>query len=167
MIEPIVIPSKKLGNMVYALGALMFVIFGLLFLFSSNFFAILIGLFSIIFFGWGFIILFKRIFTSHSLLIIDEQGMTDNSSALALGFIPWEDIENVQLRHMLNQTFISVSVKDQEAYLAKMSTLQRNATKANLKMDYPLINITLNTTGKNPKVVYQEIENKFGYFYRK
>ena len=167
MIEPIVIPSKKLGNMVYALGALMFVIFGLLFLFSSDFFAILIGLFSIVFFGWGFIILFKRLFTSHSLLIVDDQGMTDNSSALALGFVPWEDIENVQLRHMLNQTFISVSVKDQEAYLAKMSTLQRNATKANLKMGYPLINITLNTTGKNPNVIYQEIENKFGHFYRK
>ncbi|WP_233995844.1 hypothetical protein [Streptococcus pluranimalium] len=51
MIEPIVIPSKKLGNMVYALGALIFVIFGLLFLFSSDIVAILIGLFSIIFFG--------------------------------------------------------------------------------------------------------------------
>lgn len=145
----------------------MFVIFGLLFLFSSDLFAILIGLLSIAFFGWGFIILIKRIFTSYSLLIVDEQGMTDHSSALALGFVPWEDIENVQLRHMLNQTFISVSVKDQEAYLAKMSTLQRNATKANLKMGYPLINITSNTTGKNPKVIYQEIENKFGHFYRK
>ncbi|MGX7775817.1 STM3941 family protein [Streptococcus pluranimalium] len=167
MIEPIVIPSKKLRNILYALEALMFVIFGLLFLFSSDFFAILIGLFSIIFFGWCFIILFKRIFTSYSLLIVDEQGMTDHSSALALGFVPWKDIENVQLRHMLNQTFISVSVKDQEAYLTKMSTLQRNATKANLKMGYPLINITLNTTGKNPKVIYQEIENKFGHFYRK
>lgn len=167
MIEPIVIPSKKLGNILYAFGALIFVILGLLFLFSSDFFAILIGLFSIIFFGWGFIILIKRIFTSHSLLIVDEQGMTDHSSALALGFVPWEDIENIQLRHMLNQTFISVSVKDQEAYLAKMSTLQRNATKANLKMGYPLINITLNTTGKNPRTVYQEIEDQFGHFYRK
>lgn len=167
MIEPIVIPSKKLGNMIYALGALMFVIFGLLFLFSSDIVAILIGLFSIAFFGWGFIILIKRLFTNHSLLIVDEQGMTDHSSALALGFVPWEDIENVQLRHMLNQTFISVSVKDQEAYLAKMSTLQRNATKANLKMGYPLINITLNTSGKNPRTVYQEIEDQFGHFYRK
>lgn len=84
-----------------------------------------------------------------------------------LGFVPWEDIENVQLHHMFNQTFISVSVKDQEAYLAKMSTLQRNATKANLKMGYPLINITLNTTGKNPRTVYQEIKDQLGHFYRK
>ncbi|MFU2163320.1 STM3941 family protein [Streptococcus pluranimalium] len=167
MIEPIVIPSKKLGNMIYALGALMFVIFGLLFLFSSDLFAILIGLLSIAFFGWVFIILIKRIFTSYSLLIVDEQGITDHSSALALGFVPWKDIENVQLRHMLNQTFISVSVKDQEAYLAKMSVLQRNATKANLKMGYPLINITLNTTGKNPRAIYHEIEDKFGHFYKK
>ncbi len=68
---------------------------------------------------------------------------------------------------MHNQTFISVSVKDQEASLAKMSTLQRNATKANLKMRYPLINITLNTTGKNPRTVYQEIEDQLGHFYRK
>ncbi|WP_438838969.1 hypothetical protein [Streptococcus pluranimalium] len=48
-----------------------------------------------------------------------------------------------------------------------MSTLQRNATKANLKMRYPLINITLNTTGKNPRTVYQEIEDQLGHFYRK
>ncbi len=88
MIEPIVIPSKKLGNMVYALGVLMFVIFGLLFLFSSDIFAILIGLFSIAFFGCVFIILIKRLFTNHSLPIVDEQGITDHSSALALGFVP-------------------------------------------------------------------------------
>lgn len=68
---------------------------------------------------------------------------------------------------MLNQTFISVSVKDQEVYLAKMSAIQRNASKTNLKMGYPLINISLNTTGKNPRKIYQDIEDRFGHFYGK
>lgn len=167
MIEPIIIPSRKLGNIIYALGALIFVILGLILLLTADILPILVGLFAIAFFGWGFIIFVKRIFNNQPLLMVDQHGITDHSSALALGFIPWQDIENIQLRHMLNQTFISVSVKDQEVYLAKMSSLQRNASKTNLKMGYPLINISLNTTGKNPKKIYQDIEDRFGHFYGK
>ncbi|MDY3024821.1 STM3941 family protein [Streptococcus hyovaginalis] len=167
MIEPIIIPSRKLGNIIYALGSLIFVILGLILLLTADILPILVGLFSIAFFGWCFIIFVKRIFNNQPLLMVDQHGITDHSSALALGFVPWQDIENIQLRHMLNQTFISVSVKDQEVYLAKMSSLQRNASKTNLKMGYPLINISLNTTGKNPKKIYQDIEDRFGHFYGK
>ncbi|MFU2203314.1 STM3941 family protein [Streptococcus hyovaginalis] len=167
MIEPIIIPSRKLGNIIYALGALIFVILGLILLLTADILPILVGLFAIAFFGCGFIIFVKRIFNNQPLLMVDQHGITDHSSALALGFVPWQDIENIQLRHMLNQTFISVSVKDQEVYLAKMSSLQRNASKTNLKMGYPLINISLNTTGKNPRKIYQDIEDRFGHFYGK
>ena len=167
MIEPIIIPSRKLGNIIYALGSLIFVILGLILLLTADILPILVGLFSIAFFGWCFIIFVKSIFNNQPLLMVDQHGITDHSSALALGFVPWQDIENIQLRHMLNQTFISVSVKDQEVYLAKMSSLQRNASKTNLKMGYPLINISLNTTGKNPKKIYQDIEDRFGHFYGK
>ncbi|CAM2793038.1 membrane protein [Streptococcus acidominimus] len=167
MIEPIIIPSRKLGNIIYALGSLIFVILGLILLLTADILPILVGLFAIAFFGWGFIIFVKRIFNNQPLLMVDQHGITDHSSALALGFVPWQDIENIQLRHMLNQTFISVSVKDQEVYLAKMSAIQHNASKTNLKMGYPLINISLYTTGKNPRKIYQDIEDRFGHFYGK
>lgn len=133
MSEPIIIPHKKIGNIIYAFGALCFVLIGLSFLTIPSFPIQLIGLPSIAFFGICLVIYTKRIFSPHPLLIIDEQGITDNSSALAIGFIPWKDIENVELRHMLNQTFISVEVKSHDAYLAKMTPFQRYLQKPTSK----------------------------------
>ncbi|WP_242258262.1 STM3941 family protein [Streptococcus thoraltensis] len=167
MSEPIIIPHKKIGNIIYAFGALCFVLIGLSFLTIPSFPIQLIGLPSIAFFGIFLVIYTKKIFSPRPLLIIDEQGITDNSSALAIGFIPWKDIENVELRHMLNQTFISVEVKSHDAYLAKMTPFQRYATKANLKMGYPLVNITLNTTGADSQTIHQRIEEDFEHYYRK
>lgn len=46
-----------------------------------------------------------------------------------------------------------------------MTVLQRLTTKANLKMGYPLINITLNTTGQKPEKIMEEIERQFGGYY--
>ncbi|MCK1237598.1 hypothetical protein MX003_08105 [Streptococcus uberis] len=97
--------------------------------------------------------------------MINDLGVYDHSTAIAIGFIPWQDIEAIQLTSLFNQTFISISVKDQQSYLKKMTVLQRLTTKANLKMGYPLINITLNTTGQKPEKVMEEIERQFGGYY--
>lgn len=71
MIEPIIIPSRKLGNIIYALGALIFVILGLILLLTADILPILVGLFAIAFFGWGFIIFVKRIFNNQPLLMVN------------------------------------------------------------------------------------------------
>ncbi|MGT2832276.1 STM3941 family protein [Streptococcus halotolerans] len=167
MPEPIIVSHKKTGDIIYAFGALCFVLIGIVFLTVPSLSVQLAGLLSIAFFGFCLVMYIKRIFRTHPLLIIDEQGITDHSSALAIGFIPWKDIENIEIRHMFNQIFISVEVTSHEAYLAKMTPLQRHATKANLKMGYPLVNITLNTTGTNPQTIHQRIKEDFGHYYRK
>lgn len=72
-------------------------------------------------------------------------------NVFAVGYIPWEDIAPIQLTSYLNQTFISIAVKNEEAYLSQMNfLLQRSAYKANLRMGFPLINISLNTSAQSP-----------------
>ena len=122
--------------------------------------------FGIFFFGLCSYYYAKRIFQDRSLLLVDETGVIDHSTAFAVGHIPWEDITSIQLTAYLNQTFISIAVKNEEAYLSQMNFLQRSAYKANLRMGFPLINISLNTSAQSPAAIFAEIEARFGHFYK-
>ena len=177
MKKPIIIPKKGAVNLLYLAGALAFTGLCLVFSFSSfsyfprEFQTLLtvlkpILIFGIFFFGLCSYYYAKRIFQNQPLLQVDETGVTDHSSAFAVGHIPWEDIVSIQLTSYLNQTFISIAVKNEEAYLAQMNFLQRSAYKANLRMGFPLINISLNTSAQSPLTVFAEIEARFGHFYK-
>ena len=177
MKEPIIIPKKGAVNLLYLAGALVFTGLCLVFSFSSfsylpsgheTLMAVLkpILFFGIFFFGLCSYYYAKRIFQDRPLLLVDETGVTDHSTAFAVGHIPWEDITSIQLTAYLNQTFISIAVKNEEAYLSQMNFLQRSAYKANLRMGFPLINISLNTSAQSPAAIFAEIEARFGHFYK-
>lgn len=165
MTEPIIIPSNKLGNLFYAVISFLFVFVGFFMCLIPDILIQFIGVIAILFYGLCFVTFLKRIVNKTPILLINDLGVSDHSTAIAIGFIPWQDIEAIQLTSLFNQTFISISVKDQQSYLKKMTVLQRLTTKANLKMGYPLINITLNTTGQKPEKVMEEIERQFEGYY--
>lgn len=178
MKEPIIIPKKGAVNLLYLAGALAFTGICSYFTFSTlpylpshlqSLIAFLkpVLVSGIFFFGLCSYYYAKRIFQARPLLLVDETGVTDHSTAFAVGHIPWEDIISIQLSSYLNQIFISIAVKNEEAYLSQMNFLQRSAYKANLRMGFPLINITLNTSAVQPEAVFVEIEDRFSHYYKK
>ncbi len=99
MKEPIIIPKKGAVNLLYLAGALVFTGLCLVFSFSSfsylpsghqTLMAILkpILFFGIFFFGLCSYYYAKRIFQDRPLLLVDETGVTDHSTAFAVGHIP-------------------------------------------------------------------------------
>lgn len=177
MVEPILIRQKRLLNLLYLIGALVFTFISFYFTFvdlsflpdrqkTKIIFLKPILFIGILFFGLCSYHYIRRMFQLKIILQVDETGVTDASSATAIGHIPWEDIVDIRLTHLLDQKFISIFLKNEDDYLSQMNFLQRNAYKANLKMGFPLVNIILNTSGKNPKLVLNEIENKFGHYYK-
>lgn len=173
MKQPIIVPSKKSGNLLYAFGSLVFVLIGIFYFTtlkeilmqndpSMTYMMTPLMVLDILFFGFCFYILVKRMFTNQPILVVDEKGITDYSSWGALGFVPWEDIQFVHLQPHLNQTYISVTIKDNEKYLSQMNWWKTQAHKANLRMGFPLMNITLNTTGYDPQQVYFLILREYG-----
>jgi hypothetical protein len=57
-------------------------------------------------------------------LILDSKGITDKSSGVSLGFIPWEDVTGIKLTEVRSgrfakNYFITVMVKNPEEYIAK------------------------------------------------
>ncbi|REG84614.1 STM3941 family protein [Winogradskyella sediminis] len=63
----------------------------------SEDFLLFIGLASVIFFGLGLFFILKKIFSTKIGLIINELGIIDNSNAISLGLIEWNDISGISI----------------------------------------------------------------------
>jgi hypothetical protein len=55
------------------------------------------------------------------ILIIDEEGLTDNISKYPVGFIPWEDVTRMSItRSRGNQQTLHVHLKNSDMYFKRM-----------------------------------------------
>ena len=133
--ETIEIPISKLKMVLMLLGCLAFVTAGVFFVTSPDRFLSPVarttekifigGCLGIVFFGFVGFSLFKRILDTSPGLIISEAGITDNSSGVPGGFIPWSDIVAVKETTVASQRFINLEVKNHEDYVKR----QKNAFK--------------------------------------
>jgi hypothetical protein len=154
------------------LGCMIFVLIGILFVMNptkyesfimgSPTFIFISGLLALLFFGLLGLFFLKKILDKSFGLVISDQGITDNSSGVSAGFIPWKDIIAIQETEVMNQKFINVIVKDPEAYInAQKNFLKRRAMQAN----YKLYGIAIGISAKGLKISYEELrellEKKF------
>src|SRR6185503_6682164 len=106
--------SKK--KMILALlGAILFIVIGFWFLINpprinNPFFGnptvlFIIGLASIIFFGFVAITMIRKLPDKKAGLIINKQGIIDNSSGVSAGLVTWSDIEEIKVIQVMNQKF--------------------------------------------------------------
>ena len=178
MNEAIIIPQKKGGSFLYAIGAFSFSLLSLLFIFidfsaSSGLlrpitqntvgYIILKTVFGVgfLFFGYGFFYFLKRARQRKAILLVDDRGITDNSSAIAFGFIPWSDINDIYLDSVWNNTFIELVLRNENEYINRSTGFRRMMILANKKMKHQSVCITLNGTGVSPYDVFPQIQEIF------
>lgn len=161
MEKELIIYQRKSKQIGLSLLGLMMVLASLLSLFltlsEKRYLIALIGLTGLVFFGFCEIFIIKQIFTGKEIVVLTSEGFFDYSSALATKkmLIRWSDVYKIENKSMLNQQFVSVYLKDSEAFLAKLSNIQRRAIQANLKLGFGEINITLQTAKNctNPQLI--------------
>lgn len=175
--EPIVVKQNLNGNLLYIVGAIFLSLLSLLFVFLDfrtipcilkvitqttlgYYFVKIFFAFGFLFFGYAFFYLLKRAKFGKDILIVDDKGITDNSSALAFGFIPWRDIENIYIDRFFCNQFIEIVLKNEEQYLKKLRGLKKLAVLVN-KKKHSAVCITLNTTGISPKELLPKILEMF------
>lgn len=149
-----VIYQNKKGNIIYALLSLMMFlgsVLGLMFHIEHIHLTLQIILkivlfIGVFFFGFGAICFFKRGNKKREFLIIDNDGITDYTTAISLGFIPWEDIETVYVDGVLGERFIELEIKNEDKYLKNLNLLKKMFIYGNKKMGHQIVCITLNTT---------------------
>lgn len=120
--KEIIIKFSKSKLVFIFLGSLFFVLFGLNILYNHkeyDYFLILVGFISVVFFGFSLVFSLDRIFTKVPGLIINEKGIVDNSSGVKAGFIPWQDIIKIDITTVGNNSFVNLIVRDPKKYINK------------------------------------------------
>lgn len=142
MSQRIEIPLSKVKIIWIFLIGIVFVIVGILFVsnpegyVSSKFRNPEIiwfgGVLSISFFGLALLFALKMLFDKKPGLIIDNYGVTDNSTRTSVGLIYWEDIVGVSTSQVSSAKYIVLKVKNPDKYIAKeKNKMQRWALKMN------------------------------------
>lgn len=79
-------------------------------------------------FGWQY---FIKLFDKGPGLVIDENGITDNSPDLAIGLIPWSDIKRFSILKKKSREYLLIEVADPKSYINQ----QKGGFKRN-QMEY-------------------------------
>ncbi|MES2566264.1 MAG: STM3941 family protein [Bacteroidota bacterium] len=103
------------------------------------------GYASIIFFGLGVIIFIRKLADNKPGLIIDDLGLSDNSSGVSGGQILWSEILNISVLKVNSQKFVMLQVKNPEDYINRQtSAFKKKMMEVNFKMYGSPLSITSN-----------------------
>lgn len=75
-----------------------------------------------------------KLFDKKPGLVFGSSGITDNSSGIAAGLIPWGDIEGFGVHEIQGQKMLVVLLKDPDKYIERGSALRRSVNRANHNM---------------------------------
>lgn len=104
-----------------------------------------VSLFCIIFFGLCGLYSTKKLLNSNPGLVLDSAGIIDNSGAVSVGRISWQDLEGINITWIQGQRFITLYVTDPQKYLQRGGFLKRQVNALNYKLYSSPIHISANT----------------------
>lgn len=165
MNEEIIIPLSKLKMILIFLGALGFAAAGGFmitgFLEERSIFLLIIGLVAILFFGAIAVSCFVKLFDTKPGLIINQQGIIDNSTGVSIGLINWKDITGIRTRKVESTRFLLIDVKDANKYLDRANSFKRKILAGNQKVYGTPISIPSNAIKCNFKELEKIVTEAF------
>ncbi|OMF96084.1 STM3941 family protein [Paenibacillus sp. FSL R7-0273] len=104
------------------------------------------------------LLFFIRKLLDHSPgLVIDHEGILDNSSYIAGGLIRWEDIRHIEMYQLTGQVLIGIQLNDPEAYLRNQQGLKLGLIKINLRLVNAPVNIAQSALRMPLSKIYEEM----------
>ena len=157
---PIEIPLSKQKLILLLISSLAFVAIGIWFVSKPESFkngllgnptiVLSIGILSIVVFGLAAFMMAKKLKDNVPGLIIDKTGITDNSTGVPAGHIPWSDIQEIKTNKVFTQKFITIIVNKPEAYINRQTTgAAKKGAEANHKITGSPVNIPSSTLKYN------------------
>ena len=140
--QKIEILLKKTKILLMLGGSILFIAVGVYFLTTlsnqqTRFSPILVkgaGIACIVFFSAAAVFSVKKMFDKTIGLIIDENGIFDNTHAASVGLIKWADITGIRTEQIASTKFILIYTTNPEFYLNKASGFKRKLMEANNNM---------------------------------
>jgi len=115
----------------------------------------IVGIASITFFGIAAFFILKKLRDKSPGLIISQEGVFDNASAVSAGFVPWTDILEIRETKVANQPFINLVVKNPQDYIDR----QKNSIKRKLmQVNYNAYKTVIGIPSNGLKCDYRELK---------
>lgn len=111
----------------------------------------------------GSIILFyavlakKKMLMNTPCLIVDEKGITDNSTTTSLGFVPWSEIGEIHMRNV-DLKFIEFELKNEKSVVSQQGAYNQNLIAQNKEIGFAPGLINLSATKADAEEVYAKMK---------
>ena len=172
MTEQIEIPLSKNKLTLMLISSLIFISLGLWFvikpptisnpIIGNPTLILTVGIAAILFFGLCAIFIAKKLPDKTPGLIINNQGVTDNSSGVSVGLIPWDDIKEINVTNVANQKFLMLVVKNPDEYINRQKGfIKKKAMQMNYKSYGSPISISANGLKCNFNELFRILQDKF------
>jgi hypothetical protein len=162
--QQIIIPLSKIKIIIMLLGALIFVVLGIWLVFYppntensvwvTPFKMKLAGYASIIFFGTCAFFFIRKLPDDKPGLIIDYNGLTDNSSGFPAGQVLWSDIEKVSVIEISGQRIIMLKAKNPQDYIDRQTSL---FVRKGMELNNRLYGTPLSLTANGLKISFDDL----------
>lgn len=158
------IPLNKRNLFLGLIGSIGFVALGWLLLTNTAnmsddpLFIKIIGIASMLFFGYCGLHIYFKIIDKKPGLVVSDQGITDNASAISAGLIKWHEIKEIELQSVFGQEFITIVVHNPEKFIKRHTGLEQAFTKANDSIFASPIQIPFNSLSLNKKEIISIIK---------
>ena len=164
--------KKKVGLLCFA--AIIFVILGFyLFqiadtqtVFNSSFmkvFTKISSIIAIIFFGFASVYALIKLFDNKPALVINENGIIDNSSSTSAGLIKWENIVSISITEIFGifgQKILSIEINNADEIITKQGILKKILMKLNNNFYKSPIQISSNALECNFQELYSILKEQ-------
>lgn len=114
------------------------------------------GIASILFFGLGAVVMAIKLGDKKPGLIVDAEGITDNTSLISNRFIPWADITAINVLQIGKQRLIMLHVSNPEDYIIEQGNFLK---KKALQMNFNQYGTPLSITANGLKCSFDELYN--------
>ena len=157
MNKKIEIPVNKIKTLLLSLGSTAFILISIWLLFDARFSMLAkgIAIVGVLFFGATLIVSLKIVVSNTSGLVIEEQGITFNTTGLNVGLIKWEDILSIERMNVSGQQFLNIQVSNPEQYISRAKGLKRKT----LEMNHTMYGTPLSISAVALQVKFNDLEN--------
>lgn len=92
------------------------------------------GYAGIVFFGMCLAYGLYRLMRPVPMLVISQQGLFENASAVGAGWLKWSEIKDVKIYRFMSQRFLGIIPVDLNAVLGRMSAWKRVLMRTNTRL---------------------------------
>jgi hypothetical protein len=138
--EQIIIPTSRKFIVLALLGSILFVVIGIFMVNSeptrkySSTFLQTWGVIGIAFFGLTTMYCLRKLLDTKPGLIVDENGIWNNSSIISNHTIQWSELKGTSLKKIGNEKILFLYFKDDKGFVLKFNFIERFLMRLNLSL---------------------------------